>query len=111
MLSLLILFQFAFSQSLEASTTFETINVQEENYISFDLLNKSAKSIPLFIPGVMNPNLSPFSSSGVTLKMGQKIFFKYKGRKHLLLEVDGRLMDQKLEVASLIKKRKKDLDL
>lgn len=35
--------------------------------------NGSLKSIPLQIPGVMNPNLSPLSDSGVTLEVGQKV--------------------------------------
>jgi hypothetical protein len=52
----------------------------DDTYRSFTLRNNSAKSIPLLIPDVMNPNLSPFSNSGVDLKMGQEILFKEKGR-------------------------------
>ncbi len=74
------------------------------------LTNESANSIPLIIPSVMNPNLSPFSKSGVDLKMGQKIFFKNKRKKYLLLEVDESIKsEQTIEVSSLIKKRKKEL--
>jgi saccharopine dehydrogenase-like NADP-dependent oxidoreductase len=43
--------------------------------------NGSLKSIPLNIPGVMNPNLSPISDSGVTLEVGQKVFYFPNGKK------------------------------
>lgn len=82
-----------------------------ENYVSFQLINNSVKSIPLIIPGVMNPNLSPFSNSGVSLKPGQKIYFKKKMKRYLLLEVDETYRDKKVDVANLIKKRNKELEL
>lgn len=80
-------------------------NLESEVTVSFDLLNKSLKSIPLKIPGVMNPNLSPMSRSGVSLKVGQKIFFSYKGKKRILLIVDAGLEGQKIVVDQLIKER------
>lgn len=78
--------------------------------VPFTLRNNSAKSIPLIIPGVMNPNLSPMSNSGVDLKVGQEILFKYKGKKTLLLTVTEDLRDTKLNVSKLISERKKELD-
>lgn len=81
-------------------------------YVSFTLRNTSAKSIPLIIPTVMNPNLSPFSKSGVDLKIGQEIFFKAKGKRHVLLIVDSTINNgDELDVAKLLKKRKKELGL
>ena len=77
--------------------------------VSFTLRNNSLKSIPLQIPGVMNPNLSPMSNSGVSLKIGQKILFKYRGKKHLLLKVTKDLENQVVMVDKLLKKRKKEL--
>ncbi|NND77284.1 MAG: hypothetical protein HKN39_03800 [Flavobacteriales bacterium] len=60
-------------------------------YVSIDLLNRSANSIPLVIEGVMKPNLSPFSRSGVSCKVGTRIWAKE--RKELLFvvseEMDG----------------------
>lgn len=85
------------------------LNVPSDKAISFTLHNSSIRSIPLEIPGVMNPNLSPFSDSGVSLKVGQKIFFTYKGKRALLLTVDEKLEGQKVDVHQLIKKRKKEL--
>lgn len=84
-------------------------NILNNNqYVSFTLVNSSAKSIPLIIPNVMNPNLSPFSESGVSLAIGQKIFFKNNGKKELLLQVDATIQEgMKLDVAKLIKQRKK----
>ena len=61
---------------------------EDERYISFTLRNETLKSIPLVIPGVMNPNLSPQSNSGVRLKIGQEIKYKKGGRARLLLVVD-----------------------
>ena len=59
----------------------------------------------------MNPNLSPMSNSGVDLQVGQKIFFKVRGRRYLLLEVTEDLRDINLDVASLLKERKQELGI
>ena len=81
-------------------------------YINFTLRNNTGKSIPLIIPNVMNPNLSPTSNSGVNLERGQEIFFKKKGKKHLLLVVDDNIKDgDVLDVNKLIEERMKELGL
>lgn len=60
----------------------------------------------------MNPNLSPRSNSGVRLKYGQEIYFKEGRKKYLLLIVDESIRaEQKLDVAALIKQRRKELGL
>ncbi|MEM9833887.1 MAG: hypothetical protein AAF944_24870 [Bacteroidota bacterium] len=85
---------------------------KEGEYISFTLQNTSAKSIPLIIPTVMNPNLSPFSKSGVDLKMGQEILFKEKGKRFVLLTVDESIEDSDvINVPELLRERKKELGL
>lgn len=77
--------------------------------VNFTLHNSSLKSIPLVIPGVMNPNLSPMSDSGVYLKIGQKIYFKEGSERRLLLKVDETIKQgDKVDVAALIKKLNKD---
>ncbi len=77
-------------------------------YIKFSLINNTLRSIPLVIPGVMNPNLSPLSSSGVSLKIGQEIFFRQKGKETLLLVVSKDIKEgEQVNVALLIKKEKK----
>ncbi|WP_235298779.1 hypothetical protein [Portibacter marinus] len=78
--------------------------------VSFTLHNETSQSIPLKIPGVMNPNLSPFSDSGVSLKIGQKVYFKYLGKKVLLLTAHENLEGKKLNVGALINKRKEEID-
>ena len=85
--------------------------VTAQQSVEFTLKNLTPKSIPLWIPSVMNPNLSPFSTSGVRLKIGQKIYFKHKMRKRLLLEVTTEYNEQSLNVSNLIKERKKELKL
>ena len=81
-------------------------------YIRFTLRNNTAKSIPLIIPTVMNPNLSPFSNSRVDLKVGQKVLFRAKGKKHVLLVISRNIKDgEVLDVAKLLKERKKELGL
>lgn len=75
--------------------------------------NGTLKSIPLVIPGVMNPNLSPQSKSGLTLDVGQKVYFfpeRKGGRRELLFEVKA---DWKADTIIFIDKsievRKKEL--
>lgn len=100
----ILLLSIVFSLGFLSST-----NAQQS--IGFTLKNPTAKSIPLWIPSVMNPNLSPFSTSGVRLRVGQKIYFKHKMRKKLLLEVTEEYDEKSLNVAKLIRARKKELKL
>ncbi|MGB1445911.1 MAG: hypothetical protein ACPG7X_08875 [Flavobacteriaceae bacterium] len=69
----------------------------------FYLINSTAQSIPLKIPGIMNPNLSPFSKSGVDLPLGQKILLKVAGKDLLLLTVTDTIpKGARINVADLI---------
>jgi len=86
------------------------VNKAKQGPIEFTLRNGSMKKIPLWIPGVMNPNLSPMSNSGVGLKIGQKVYFKYKGKKELLLVVQESYHSRVFEVSKLIKDRSLQLD-
>jgi len=73
--------------------------------------NGSLKSIPLQIPGVMNPNLSPLSDSGVTLEVGQKVFYFPNGkkrRKDLLFSVTSDWKkDTILQIHEMIRENRK----
>jgi hypothetical protein len=72
---------------------------------TFYLENNTAQTIPLRIPGVMNPNLSPFSRSGVDLPNGQKIFLDLNGERILILTVtDSITHGARIDVATLINK-------
>jgi len=85
---------------------------REGDYISFTLRNNGAKSIPLLIPSVMNPNLSPFSKSGVDLKIGQEILFRANGKKYVLLTVDKSIKNgDELDVGKLMADRKTELGI
>jgi len=87
-------------------------DLTQEKYIKFILKNETAESIPLIIPGVMNPNLSPFSNSGVSLKIGQKIYFKNGLKKYILLTVDQEIIEGKIiKIGSLLSDRKNELGL
>ena len=89
-----------------------TYNKSNPAYISFTLRNNSAKSIPLIIPTVMNPNLSPFSNSGVDLKIGQEILFRNNGKKYVLLTVSDEIKNgDVLEISKLLKEKKKELGI
>ncbi len=82
------------------------------NYVSFTLQNKSNSSIPLIIPNVMNPNLSPNSKSGVDLEIGQEIYFKNGSKKYTLLVVDESLKDGDIVIVNeLIQQRIEELGL
>lgn len=79
-------------------------------YRTFTLHNTTGKNIQLTIPTVMNPNLSPFSKSGVDLKMGQEILFRVNGKKQVLLTVDESIKNgDVINVSKLIQRRKKEL--
>lgn len=69
----------------------------------FYLVNSTAQSIPLRIPGIMNPNLSPFSKSGVDLPLGQKILLKVGGKDLEIFTVTDTLpKGARIDVADLI---------
>ena len=69
----------------------------------FYLVNSTAQTLPILIPGIMNPKLTPFSQSGVDLPWGQKIFLKTPGENLLLLTVSDTITDGSLiDVADLI---------
>lgn len=92
--------------------TIVSISLKAQN-IPMTFHNGSDKSIQLIIPGVMNPNLNPFSNSGIGLDVGQKVYFYTNGNKKnkaLLFEVDNSFKkDAKIEIDALIEKRKKEL--
>lgn len=84
----------------------------EDLYITFTLRNETAQSIPLIIPGVMNPNLSPFSNSGVRLKIGQQIDFRQGLKTYTLLMVSDSIEEgASLEIGTLLKEKKIELGL
>ena len=59
----------------------------------------------------MNPNLSPFGTSGVGLKVGQEVLFKEKGKKYIFFIVDQSYEGKKIDVAEKLKQRRKELGL
>jgi hypothetical protein len=75
--------------------------------------NGSFFSIYLSIPGVMNPNLSPKSNSGVSLDAGQIVYFFPKGKngkKEILFTVSPNWKkDTILQIDEIVKTRKKSL--
>jgi hypothetical protein len=77
--------------------------------------NGSFHSIPLLIPGVMNPNLNPKSNSRVSLDVGQKVYFFPNGKKkskELLFTVAATWKrDTILQIDKIIKVRKKALKI
>ena len=81
--------------------------------IHFTFHNGSLKSIPLVIPSVMNPNLNPLSNSGISLNVGQNVYFYPNGtskKRELLFTVDESFQqDQILKIDAMIEKRKKEL--
>ena len=100
------------SLRLSSSKSAKPIAANSNRKVNFTLRNSSGVSIPLIIPAVMNPNLSPESTSGVTLKMGQEVLFKVRGRKYVLLTVDESIQNGDiLDVAKLLPERKKELGL
>jgi hypothetical protein len=87
-------------------------NTKAQN-IPMTFHNGSFRSIPLIIPGVMNPNLSPKSNSGISLEVGQKVYFLPNGKRNskaLLFTVDTTFKkDTVLQIDDIIRKRKIEL--
>ena len=72
---------------------------------AFYLENNTAQSLPLSIPGIMSPNLNPFSRSGVDLPNGQKIYAKVNGKRVLILTVNDSIPHgARIDVATLIER-------
>jgi hypothetical protein len=90
---------------VEASPkTNESVSVKDG--VGFTLRNTTLKSIPLIIPSVMNPNLSPKSNSRVYLRYGQQVFLNKGMRRKLLLTVDETIPEGALiDVDSIIRLR------
>lgn len=81
-------------------------------FIGFTLRNASLKPVPLIIPNVMNPNLSPKSNSRVYLPLGQEILIREKGSRYVRLVVDESIPEgQVIDVPRLIRARKKERGL
>lgn len=102
-----IIFSFLFIATLA------TNNISYGQNIPMTFHNGSFFSIYLSIPGVMNPNLNPKSNSGVSLDVGQVVYFfpnGKNGKKELLFKVSPTWKkDTILQIDEIIKFRKKSL--
>ena len=89
-----------------------SFNFTAQKSINFTFHNGSLKSIPLVIPSVMNPNLSPMSNSGITLYLGQVVYYFPNGKKRkkeVLFVVDDTFKDgDVLQIDQLIKAKQKE---
>lgn len=89
-----------------------SFHIGAQKSINFTFHNGSLQSIPLVIPTVMNPNLSPLSNSGITLDMGQVVYYfpnGKKGKQEVLFVVDDTFKDgEVLEIDQLIKAKQKE---
>jgi hypothetical protein len=90
-----------------------SFHLSAQKAVNLTFHNGSLQSIPLVIPMVMNPNLNPLSNSGITLDMGQKIYYfpdGKKGKKEVLFVVDETFKDgEVLEIDLLIDEKRKAL--
>ena len=72
---------------------------------AFYLENNTAQKIPLYIPGVGDSNLQPFTRSGLNLENGQRIYLNLKEQKILILTITDTIPHgARFDVASLINK-------
>jgi hypothetical protein len=88
-----------------------TAHSQEAQWVKgLVFLNQSFQSIPLEIPGVMNPNLVPMSKSTVDIPAGTTIYFFYKKKRYELITIQPD-MEKRIVVNELINQRKLALKL
>lgn len=112
-----IVFTNTSNKTASLSVSFTEMDAQKvmaanEGLVSFTLVNSSDESLPLIIPNVMNPNLSPNSKSGVDLKIGQELIFRNRGKRYVLFTVDETIQEgQQVDVYQLLQERKKELGL
>jgi hypothetical protein len=72
---------------------------------AFYLVNNTAQTLPLHIPGIMNPKLNPYSRSGVDLPNGQKIYLDLKDNQILIFTVTDSIPNgARIDLANLIDK-------
>ena len=72
---------------------------------AFYLVNNTGQTLPLHIPGIMNPKLSPYSRSGVDLPNGQKIYLDLKDNQILIFTVTDSIPNgARIDLATLIDK-------
>jgi len=81
------------------------VHAQDSKSVSLTLHNGSAVSIPLKIEKVMNPNLSPFSNSAVTVAEGTRIWYRKENKWVDFLVVTADLNGTVVEVDELLKKK------
>ena len=90
-----------------------SVNNNYAQNIPMKFHNGSFGSIYLSIPGVMNPNFSPKSNSGVSLDAGQEVYFfpnGKKGKKEVLFVVGPTWKkDTILQIDEIVRERKKSL--
>jgi hypothetical protein len=88
-------------------------NISFAQNIPMTFHNGSFFSIYLNIPGVMNPNLLPKSNSGVSLDVGQVVYFfpnGKNGKKQILFTVSPNWKsDTILQIDDMIKAPKKSI--
>jgi hypothetical protein len=88
-----------------------SFNFYAQKSINFTFHNGSLQSIPLVIPTVMNPNLSPMSNSGISLDIGQVVYYfpdGPKSKKEVLFVVTEDFQNgQVFEIDELIAEKKK----
>ena len=72
---------------------------------AFYLVNNTGQTLPLRIPGIMNPKLNPYSRSGVDLPNGQKIYLDLKDNQILILTVTDSIPNgARIDLGTLIDK-------
>ena len=72
---------------------------------AFYLVNNTGQTLPLHIPGIMNPKLNPYSRSGVDLPNGQKIYLDLRDNQILIFTVTDSIPNgARIDLATLIDK-------
>jgi hypothetical protein len=91
--------------SLGIAPTIVSAQKADPENVSVTFHNGSARSIPLKIENVMNPNLSPFSDSGVTMAEGTRIYYR-DGRKWVeILVITSDYNGKTIEVDEILKEK------
>jgi hypothetical protein len=74
--------------------------------ISLKIRNTSLFPVAVDIPGLMQANFLPLSTSGASVPVGQELYFKFEGERTLLTRIEGTERVQEIVINEVVAKRR-----
>jgi hypothetical protein len=84
-------------------------DVVEPFPVSLKVRNTSLFPVRADIPGLMQANFLPFSTSYAGVPVGQEIYFDFEGKRTLLLRIESAERNQEIIINEVVAKRRAEL--